>query len=81
MSDSGASLTQEQADLASLSKELKESAVREMIAAAKVDMHEAKIVTLTREIEAKEDLYVGCSTWRGGDIDPSTLGCVSSTRK
>lgn len=49
------SLLQEQATLARLQQELKETSIRGLIAAGQVDMHEAKIINLMKEISGKDE--------------------------
>ncbi|KAJ3574765.1 hypothetical protein NP233_g1544 [Leucocoprinus birnbaumii] len=50
-----ASLSQEQATTTLLQHQLKETGVRELIAAGKVDMHEARIASLIKEVTSKDE--------------------------
>lgn len=51
-------MSQEQAISARLQQELKEIVIREALAVGKVDIHEAKLTHLTRELEVQNDMQV-----------------------
>jgi len=52
------SFAQEQTSSSRLQQELKETSIRELVATGKIEMHEAKMVSLTKEINSKDELYV-----------------------
>jgi len=54
------SFAQEQTSSSRLQQELKETSIRELVATGKIEMHEARMVILTKEINSKDELYVYC---------------------
>jgi len=54
------SFAQEQTSSSRLQQELKETSIRELVATGKIEMHEARMVSLTKEINSKDELYVFC---------------------
>lgn len=54
------SFAQEQTSSSRLQQELKETSIRELVATGKIEMHEGRMVSLTKEINSKDELYVFC---------------------
>lgn len=62
-------MSQEQTSSTRLQQELKETSVRELVAIEKIDMHEAKMISLTKEGNSKDELYVCSLCLLGDDVD------------
>ena len=65
-------MSQEQISSARLQQELKETSIRELVATGKIEMHEARMISLTKEMNSKDELYVCCLCLLGNDANPRT---------